>query len=93
MMYFFGGVLIVFFKDANTRAGHGGGGGESYSNCFELQKFSSNIFKMMHDIFCIYIPVFAWGQGMRRVPRAREGPSIASAGSAYSVAAIVGLSI
>lgn len=30
---------------------------------------------------------------MRRVPRAREGPSIASAGSAYSVAAIVGLSI
>lgn len=27
MMYFFGGVLIVvFFKDANTRAGYGGGG-------------------------------------------------------------------
>lgn len=58
MMYFFWGVLIVvFFKDANTRAGHGGGG--SYSYCFELQKFSSNIFNdaryflYLHTCVCV----------------------------------------
>lgn len=58
MMYFFWGVLIVvFFKDANTRAGHGGGA-KAIRIVLNYKSFHLT-YSMMHDIFCIYIPVFA----------------------------------
>lgn len=58
MMYFFGGVLIVVFSKMPIHV-QDMGGGESYSICFELQKFSSNIFNdaryflYLHTCVCV----------------------------------------
>lgn len=61
MVYFFWGVLTVvllFFQRCQYTC-KTWGGGESYSNCFELQKFSSNIFNdaryflYLHTCVCV----------------------------------------
>lgn len=60
MMYFFGVFSSLFFSKMPKHVQDmGGGGGESYSNCFELQKFSSNIFNdaryflYLHTCVCV----------------------------------------
>lgn len=59
MMYFFGVFSSLFFSKMPKHVQDMGGGGESYSNCFELQKFSSNIFNdaryflYLHTCVCV----------------------------------------
>lgn len=57
MMYFFWGVLIVVFSKMPIHVQDMGGGG-AIRIVLNYKSFHLT-YSMMHDIFCIYIPVFA----------------------------------
>lgn len=58
MMYFFGGVLIVVFSKMPIHVQDMGGGAKAIRIVLNYKSFHLT-YSMMHDIFCIYIPVFA----------------------------------